>query len=293
MAALVYKHANQPTSHHHIVDLPYRLASWAFDTPENSRLWFNAAGELVAWVVFQTPFWTLDCACDPSDRETLWPPMLTWANQHAIQIKDTPSGHPAWFVSMPSGCAAERRILEEFGFADQAAVAEDPWSQVFLHRSASTPLPTNPVPQGFTIRPLAGLAEAEAYTELHREAFQSKNMTVAWRERIIQDPAYRPELDLVAVDGNGRLAGFCVGWFLAEGPNGLPTGQIEPLGVGECYRQLGLGRALFSDCLRRIYAQGAEEILVETDNFRNAAMAFYESMGFTLGAELLMYRRNF
>lgn len=33
----------------HVVDLPYRLSSWAFDEPENIRLWFDENRQLAAW----------------------------------------------------------------------------------------------------------------------------------------------------------------------------------------------------------------------------------------------------
>jgi uncharacterized protein YfaA (DUF2138 family) len=35
----------------HVVDLPYRLSSWALDDPENVRLWTDAEGRLLAWIV--------------------------------------------------------------------------------------------------------------------------------------------------------------------------------------------------------------------------------------------------
>ena len=32
----------------HVVDLPYRFSSWAFDEPENIRLWFDDRQQLAA-----------------------------------------------------------------------------------------------------------------------------------------------------------------------------------------------------------------------------------------------------
>ena len=59
MLALTQKTA---TENLHVVDLPYRLSSWAFDHPDNIRLWHDDGGKLVAWAVLQTPFWTVDYA---------------------------------------------------------------------------------------------------------------------------------------------------------------------------------------------------------------------------------------
>jgi len=44
----------------HVLDLPYRLASWALDEPRNAALWEDEHGHLVAWAVLQTPFWAID-----------------------------------------------------------------------------------------------------------------------------------------------------------------------------------------------------------------------------------------
>lgn len=46
MIELVYAH---PAGNLRVVDLPYRLSSWALDDPQNARLWFDAAGRLAAW----------------------------------------------------------------------------------------------------------------------------------------------------------------------------------------------------------------------------------------------------
>ena len=38
-----------PAENLHVVDLPYRLSSWALDDPDNVGLWLNEHGELRAW----------------------------------------------------------------------------------------------------------------------------------------------------------------------------------------------------------------------------------------------------
>jgi hypothetical protein len=39
--------------------------------------------------------------------------------------------------------------------------------------------------------------------------------------------------------------------------------------------------------------EGAQEILVETDNFRNAAFALYESVGFRILYDVLVFRKDY
>ncbi len=67
-------------------------------------------------------------------------------------------------------------------------------------------------------------------------------------------------------------------------------GQIEPLGVHPAHRQRGLGLALLCESVRRLHAHGAARVYVETDNYRNAALATYEAAGFRVEREVWVYR---
>lgn len=289
-----------PADHLHRIDLPYRLSSWALDEPDNVALWGEedsarvlglsqsptnrASGPLRAWAVLQAPFWTLDLACAPDAEDELLPEILAWAGRRAHEVVGTPFERPAWFVSVLAHQAGRRRALEAAGWADQGDVGEDSWSKVWMRCSES--LGTLAESPGFTIRPLAGAAEVPAYVDLHRAVFESKSMTVEWRARTLQRPAYRPDLDLLAVAPDGRPAGFCILWLDGE------TGQVEPLGVHADFRRLGLGRALLAEGLRRLHAAGAREVYVETDNYRDAALETYEAAGFRLVEEVRVYRKD-
>jgi ribosomal protein S18 acetylase RimI-like enzyme len=284
-------------SHHaaasntHVIDLPYRLSSWAFDYPENIALW-EQDGRLVAWAALLLPFWCIDYACDPAVEPGLHRDVLSWADARAKQVVGTDQGRPLWFVDVMRHQTGRIRDLEALGFVNQEHAPEEPYSKVILSRPSTLPVPDEPLPDGFTIRPLAGATEAEAYVALHREAFQSKNMTVEWRLRTLARPEYVPELDLVAVAPDGRLAAFCITWFDPNYPDG-PAGQVEPLGVGEAHRQLGLGRAVLLEGLRRLYGRGARQVLVETDSFRDGAIRLYEAAGFERKHDILVFRKDY
>jgi mycothiol synthase len=274
-----------PEQNLHVVDLPYRLCSWALDETGNIGLWFNLEGELRAWTVMQTPFWCIDIVLHP-DEQALYPRLLTWAQQRAADLLNGPYGRPAWFVHVPDRQAARLRELEEAGFASQANVPEDPWSMVMMQHSGEA-LAVSGAQAGLIIRPLAGRSEVDSYVECHQAVFQSDNMRAMWRSRILAHPAYQPDLDLVAVDAGGRVAGFCVGWLNQQG------GQIEPMGVHPDFRGRGLGRALLSECVRRLQRRGARRIFVATDNFRDAAFGLYESAGFRVIEPVWVYRKDF
>lgn len=288
MAALTYAF---PADHLHVVDQPYRFSSWALDEPANAQLWEDEQGRIVAWVVMQTPFWSIDYACHPDFVDEVHPQLLAWADQRARQLVGGEFGRPMWFVNVFTDQPARIRDLAAAGFASQADVGKNSWSKVWMQQSARTADVSPIAPDGFVIRPLTGLAEVATYVDLHQTVFESRNMTVGWRTRTLQQPDYRPDLDLVVAAPDGRLAAFCIGW-LHRGTDGV-RGQIEPMGVHPDFRSLGLGRAILAEGLRRLYTQGAQEVFVETDNYRDAAFALYESVGFRVARNVLVFRKDY
>lgn len=271
------------TSHLHTTDLPWRLNSWALDDPGNAALWRTDAGELVAWATLQTPFWTLDEVLHAEYAAELLPELLAWADERIRAIANTEYGHECWFSLAFADQPEHIQALEACGWASQAEVGEDSWSKVWMKQTG--PLPAAPLPPGFTLQPLGN--RINEYVDLQRAVFESKNMTVPWRQRTTTDPAYTPGCDLVVVAPDGRLAAFCVGWL--EGSHG----QIEPLGVHADFRSLGLGKAVLAEGLRQLAAHGAQEIHVETDNFRNAALDLYEWAGFRVERNVLVFRKDY
>jgi ribosomal protein S18 acetylase RimI-like enzyme len=278
-----------PGEHLHAIDLPYRFSSWALDDPDNAALWADADGQLLAWAVMQTPFWAIDITCHPDAVEDLHLRILAWTERRARDILHTPYGRPMWFVNVFADQAVCIRHLEAAGFAAQTDVGEDSWAKVWMLHGGDT-IEQPALPPGFAIRPLAGEREVDAYVELQRAVFGSKNMTAEWRARTLRRPEYVPDLDLVIAAPDGRLAAFCICW-LAEVPGLGVCGQVEPLGVHDDSRGLGLGRAILREGLRRLQAHGAERIYVETDRERNAALGLYEAVGFRVIRDVWVYRR--
>ena len=113
MAALVQ--AN-PGDNLHVTDLPYRYSSWAFDDPRNVALWVDAAGQLAAWAVLQTPFWALDYAYRPDAGADIHPRLLAWADGRAREALETSSGRPIWFANVFAGQRERMHDLEQAGF---------------------------------------------------------------------------------------------------------------------------------------------------------------------------------
>jgi ribosomal protein S18 acetylase RimI-like enzyme len=205
---------------------------------------------------------------------------------------NTSFGHPAWFVNVIADQTERRQTLEQRGYSSQADAGEDAWSKVWMERNGMTNIPIYPLPEGFTMRPLAGGSEVEAYVELHQAVFETNNMTAEWRMRTLSHPDYRQELDVVVIAPDGRLVAFCIGW-LSTAVDGSLRGQIEPLGCHADFRSYALGRVALCETLRRLEHSGARSIFVETDNYRNTAFRLYESVGFRVVREVLVYRKDY
>jgi mycothiol synthase len=278
-----------PDNNLHVIDLPYRLSSWAFDHPENIRLWFDENQQLVGWAALQTPFWTIDYVCHPNVEPNLHQEILAWADQRACATIDLPHGRPAWFIMAFSGQVNRIQELENAGFACQSNVGENSWSKVLMRRSSQTPVKVYRPRPGFIVRPLAGKEEIAKYVELHQSVFESKNMRVDWRTRTLSHPDYRPELDIVVQSPDGRLVAFCICWFDQH----AMAGQVEPLGCHKDFRQYALGRVALSEGLFRLQSLGAQNIFVETDSYRNTAFRLYESFDFQINQNVLVYRKDY
>jgi len=270
-----------PEQSFHVIDLPYRLCSPAAQDLKNIRVWVNEDGNLVGFVVVQLPFSTIDYVVQP-EFDHLRDSILQWATGRLEEVT--------------------RQRGEGFGFLLDSRVEDDTdalkydfmlddWHMRNLALPLSHALEAPTVPVGFTIRPLNGLVGANRYVELHRAAFNTKNMSLDWRERTIQHPAYRPDLDLVAVNGDGQLVAFCIGW--ANEVNGHKMGQIEPVGVLPEFQKLGLGRAILLENLRRMRASGIETILIDAESYNPASQHLYESAGFRDVGRVVKYFRRF
>ena len=180
-------------------------------------------------------------------------------------------------------------MLERFGFARQEE------SSLLYARSLKGDLPPTVLPPGFSIRPLGGAAELEAYVALHRAAFGTENMTIEYRQSIMSTPGYIPELDLVAAAPEGTLAAFCVCQiFTDDAPRagGKKEGWTDPLGTHPAWRRLGLARALILTGMGLLRDRGLDTALLGTSSSNTAMQRLAEGLGFRVAATTLWYSRT-
>jgi ribosomal protein S18 acetylase RimI-like enzyme len=278
MAELVYAH---PAEHLHAVDLPYRLASWSLDDSRNACFWEDADGNLLGWAVLQIPWATADMGQHPNAGLEI--EMLRWG---VARAQSWASEHKREFTLYQG--VLEHQVETQNWLTHHGFTPTD-WQTIHLTRPLAESVPAPQLPEGFTLRPLRGEAEVAGYVALHRAAFDTNNMTVEWRARTLRMTHYRPDLDVVAVAPDGRLAAFCVGWALPD----QAEAQVEPLGVHPDFQHLGLGRAVLVESLRRMQTLGAGLAHVETYSVNDPARGLYESVGFRMTRAPLTYSKTF
>lgn len=143
--------------------------------------------------------------------------------------------------------------------------------------------PPTALPDGVTIRPLAGPDEADARADAARLAFESTMEPSVHRERyrrFMASPAYEPARDVVAVDAlaGGRVSSFAIWW-----PDPVSRiAQFEPVGTRPDAQGRGLARAVLERCLADMRAAGMDRARVCTDDHRDAAIGLYAALGFTV-----------
>ena len=180
-------------------------------------------------------------------------------------------------VNFVRGDKAAKECLEPLGFKAQKA------DHAVLKRSLDS-IPEAHLPEGFTIRPVAGEHEAQLLADVHNGAFSPK-WTEAKYLQVMRTPGFDPERELVVVAPDGRFAAFVVVWV---DPVSL-TGLFEPVGCHSDFRRRGLTKALMFAGMARMKERGMEEAIVGYKPSNEAAFKLYSSAGFETYFETVDY----
>jgi ribosomal protein S18 acetylase RimI-like enzyme len=108
----------------------------------------------------------------------------------------------------------------------------------------------------------------------------SKKYTEVEFENLLKNEKYPV---FVAVNENGDVLGFCFCQEIVGQPpilNEHTTLYIDDICVDENYRRLGTGRKLFYTAVEYAEQIGAYNIELNVCEFNEAAIKFYESLGF-------------
>jgi len=119
-------------------------------------------------------------------------------------------------------------------------------------------------------------------------------MTIAFRHSIMVSPEYEPQLDLVVLTPDGRLAAFCV-CQINKKENMLTDERSclnDTIEVHPEFRNLGLAKALITDGLVRLKSRGMDSARLGTSSDNFAMINLAETMGFLEISRKLWFSRE-
>ena len=141
-----------------------------------------------------------------------------------------------------------------------------------------------PIPDGFRLRTVepSDLAERVA---VHRDVWEPSRVTESSYANVMAGWPYRSSLDCVVEAPDGRFAAYVLAWPDDENRVGL----FEPVGTREEFRRRGLGAAVCTFALQRLYEEGLRQAVVGC--MTGEACGLYEAVGFRRQASIVGYSR--
>jgi GNAT superfamily N-acetyltransferase len=267
-----------PDSRHH----PGQLAwSYAYGEPDalghGPAVLLNRDDEVVAWAWAEAADW-MELCVDPA----------------AVDAGDAAV---SWFLERAGDAAVRTMALdtEEHVFAvlDRAGfLVEDdtPWfTHHYLDLTELTPVPDVP---GYVLRHVER-SEAAERAWCHRAAWTppggTSRVTAAAYERLMRTPPYRPELDWVAVDADGRMVASATAWL----DDATGVALVEPVGCAPEHRGHGLAGAASLAALEAARRAGGTAGLVcpRGDDGYPVPMRVYQGLGFVPGPRTVTFVR--
>lgn len=171
--------------------------------------------------------------------------------------------------------AGLRQLVEAAGFRRQP---DDDMIQL-VQRPSALPAPL-PLPQGMRL-------DDDRSRPPDQPHHLAKRNGAGIADRLRACSLYRPDLDLCLRTASGDVAAYGVCWL--DPSNGV--GLFEPVRTEEAYQRQGLGRALMTEAIRRLMANGAGLIKITTSATNPAAKRLYEGVGFVPAFAKLSYAR--
>lgn len=222
--------------------------------------------------------------------------MQEWALQRAREIS---SGHPAETNKFFEDWVAETEtakiaMLEGFGFKEVRF-----WFEMF--RDLSKPIGSTQLPEGLEVRAI----KPEHYRPIWKamdEAFRdhwghvdgTEEDFQRWLKKVGKLDGYRPELWMVAFDGD-EVAGMVLNGIFEEENEilGVKRGWTDPICVRRPWRKRGLATALINKSLMMFKDLGMTEGALGVDTINpSGALKLYQKCGFVSQQKTITYRKE-
>lgn len=169
-----------------------------------------------------------------------------------------PSDEAAWI----------HEVLTEQGFV-QGDVSELGWGYD-LTSLDEVPAP----PEGFVIDTLSGEVDFAELSRCLEGSFGGNRDRVPILRSLAANPMFRPELNIVARFGDGRIAAYCRG--TVDPDSGV--GSIDPVATHPDFQRRGLGAAIVRACFAAQAQLGGRESYIGSAPEGSAGSRLYRSL---------------
>jgi mycothiol synthase len=164
-----------------------------------------------------------------------------------------------------------------------------------LTAASGAGIPQPSLPAGVTVRTFVPGKDEDAWLEVNARAFAHHPEQGAWTRADLELREAEPWFDpagFFLAERDGKLAGFHWTKVHAEGPDGIPEGEVYVVGVAPDRQGGGLGRAMTLAGLHYLQARGLASVMLYVDEENTAATRLYAALGFTRWHTDVMYRRG-
>jgi GNAT superfamily N-acetyltransferase len=199
------------------------------------------------------------------------------ATESAESTEDSAIG-----VDLTVGDTVRQSILEHLSYQPVTTPG-----MLYTTRSLRDPIPDKPLPDGFSMRSVAGAHEARPVAEVHNGAFTPKWDAEKYLA-VMHTPGFQIDHELVVVAPDGRFAAFVIIWLDSISCTGL----FEPVGCHRDFQRRGLTSALMYEGMRRMRAAGMETAIVCYNADNVSGVPLYRSVGFQTRYQITEYRKQ-
>ena len=255
----------------------------------SSQLWFDPVGQLACFALLDrdqtsvSVIFEVLAGFEGNEFEEI---VFSWTND---LLRSTFPKEKGVFL-LETRTADPYRIawLERSGFERQ------PGGAVHMERALDDPILDPQLPAGFRIRPIHGEAEAEDWVRLHRAAHGTENMTTQYKLAMMQTPHSLPDMDLVAIAPDGRLAAYCVSFIDVEqnALTGQKRGHTDPVATHPDFQRRGLSKALMCNGLALLKQRGMEIACLGTGSENIAMIRTAESVAFHITRNVICFGKS-
>jgi len=249
-----------------------------WDDPENP-------GRLLGWALISPDWVGFDVYVQPEHRGSLIATeMYVWAEEKAVRVAHEKGRKTIYVLWVFHDDAVLRHHFSQRGYRLGRGM-------VHLTRTLDSTIPTVRLVEGYETRECKGVQEVAARARAQYGAFGSSASFDRYLERFtnfMRSPVYRSEQDIVAVSPDRQVGAFCVVWTDPVNQVGL----FEPVGTHPEFHRKGLGRAVLTEGLHRLYERGMCRAIVSTYEDNIAAIKLYESVGFRVANQLGTYEKD-